>query len=81
MFVKLYTTPNCTNCGPVKQRLDEAGIEYEIRDCSDPQAREELYFQGVRAVPYLHAENSAGSEYKALGGGIHIASLVKFLEA
>lgn len=81
MFVKLYTSPTCTNCGPVKQRLKEAGIEYEERDCSDPQAREELYFQGVRAVPYLHAENSVGSEYKALGTGINVASLTKFLEA
>lgn len=81
MFVHLYTSPSCTNCAPVKQRLEQAGIQYEQRDISDNSFKEELFKQGVRAVPYLHAENQAGSEYKALGSGINIKSLQSFLES
>ena len=79
MFVKLYTSPTCTNCGPVKQRLEAEGIDYELLDVSDPKARDELFSLGARAVPYLHAENAVGSEYKALGAGINIKSLKEFL--
>lgn len=78
-FVKLYTSPSCTNCGPVKKRLTEAGIQFETRDVSSPEAREELFTQGVRAVPYLHAVNAVGSEYKALGDAINVNSLKEFL--
>lgn len=81
MFVKLYTSPTCANCPSVKQRLEEAGIQYEIRDVSDLEARQELFNQGVRSVPYLHAENAYGSEYKALGNAINVQSLKKMLEA
>lgn len=79
MFVKLYTSPTCSNCEPVKKKLEAAGIAYEIRDTTDLEARGELLKQGVRAVPYLHAENAVGSEYKALGNAINIQSLVEFL--
>jgi len=78
-FVKLYTSPSCTNCGPVKQRLTEAGIPFEVRDVSSPEARDELFSQGVKAVPYLHAVNAVGSEYKALGTAINAKSLKEFL--
>lgn len=81
MFVRLYTSPTCTNCGPVKARLEEAGIAFEIRDVSDSKARQELFDQGVRAVPYLHAQNAYGSEYKALGGAINITSLKEMIHA
>ena len=78
-FVKLYTSPSCANCPAVKKRLDDAGIEYTVRDVSDLEAREELFNLGVKAVPYLHAENAYGSEYKALGAAINIQSLKEFL--
>lgn len=81
MFVKLYTSPSCANCPSVKKRLEEAGIEYTLRDITDLEARQELFNLGVRAVPYLHAENAYGSEYKALGNAINIQSLKKMLEA
>lgn len=81
MFVKLYTSPTCSACPSVKKSLDEAGINYELRDVSDPEAREELFNMGVRAVPYLIAENAYGSEYKALGTGINANSLKEFLNA
>ena len=75
MFVKLFTSPTCANCPAIKKRLDEAGISYVTLDVSSPEARDELFSYGVRAVPYLHAENAVGSEYKAIGGGINIQSL------
>ena len=81
MFVKLYTSPTCTNCAPVKERLKAAGIEYVERNVSEQEAFDALSAQGVRAVPYLHAENAVGSEYKALGSGINVKSLKEFLNA
>lgn len=81
MYVKLYTSPTCSACPSVKKSLDEAGINYELRDVSDPEARSELFSLGVRAVPYLVAENRHGSEYKALGTGINPTSLQEFLNA
>lgn len=81
MFVKLYTSPTCSNCGPIKKKLEESGITFEVRDISDPEARQELFNQGVRAVPYLHAENAYGSEYKALGSAINPQSLKEMLNA
>lgn len=81
MFIKLYTSPTCTNCGPVKDRLIAAGLDFEIRDVSHPEARDELFSHGVRAVPYLHAVNAHGSEYKALGGGINVQSLKGMMDA
>ena len=81
MSVKLYTSPTCTVCGPIKLELVKAGIEFVERNVSDPEAREELFNIGVRAVPYLVAENAYGSEYKALGNGINIKSLKEMLNA
>ena len=81
MFVKLFTSPTCTVCGPIKLELVKAGIEFVERNVSDPEAREELFNMGVRAVPYLVAENAYGSEYKALGNGINIKSLKEMLDA
>lgn len=81
MFVTLYTSPTCSVCGPIKQKLNEAGIEYTEVCVSDPEARDELFSHGVKAVPYLHAENAYGSEYKALGSGINVNSLKEMLNA
>lgn len=78
-MIKLFTTPTCANCPGIKKLLDEAGLKYETVDASRPEAREELFSHGVRAVPYLHATNAHGSDYKALGSGINITSLKEFL--
>ena len=78
-MIKLYTTPTCVNCPAVKKKLDAAGIEYISVDASLSEGREELFAQGVRGVPYLHAVNAYGSEYKALGNAITIKSLMEFL--
>lgn len=79
-MIKLFTSPTCSNCPGIKQRLDEAGLQYTALDVSLPEAREELFSHGVRAVPYLIAENAYGSEYKALGAAIHIGRLKEFME-
>lgn len=78
-MVKLYTTETCANCPSIKKLLDEAGIKYQQVDAGTLEGREELFAQGVRAVPYLVAENAYGSEYKALGNGINVKSLKEFL--
>lgn len=78
-MIKLYTSPTCSNCPAIKQRLAAAGLAYTLRDVSDPEAREELFSQGVRAVPYLYAVNATGSEYKALGAAINVNSLKEFM--
>lgn len=79
MFVKLYSAGWCGSCESVKQRLSASGIPYEVVDVDKPSVLEELSKQGVRAVPYLHAENAVGSEYKALGNAINVNSLKTFL--
>lgn len=79
MTIKLFTTPSCANCPGIKKQLDEAGLQYEQVDASTLEGREELFAHGVRAVPYLVAENAYGSEYKALGNGINVKSLKEFL--
>lgn len=66
MFVKLYTSPDCTKAPDIKKRLNDAGIGYN-------------YFTVTNKVPYLHAENEHGSEYKAMGNTINITALKEFL--
>lgn len=78
-MIKLYTSPTCTNCPAIKQRLDTAGLQYTVRDVSHPEARDELFSLGVRAVPYLVAVNATGSDYKALGAAINVQSLKEFM--
>lgn len=79
MKVKLFTTPDCVFCPTVKRLLDRDNIPYESIDASTPEGREALFKTGVRAVPYLEAENDYGSEHKAVGSAISVASLKKFL--
>lgn len=81
MNVKLYTSPTCGACPAIKERLDASGIKYTLCDVSDLKYRDELFSLGVRAVPYLIATNSHGSEYQALGTGINVTSLEVFLNA
>lgn len=78
-MIKLYTSPTCSLCPGVQEQLEAAGLTYKLMDVSRPEAREELFSHGVRAVPYLHAINAHGSDYKALGSGINITSLKEFL--
>lgn len=80
-MIKLFTSQTCTNCPAIKKRLDEAGLQYTQVDAGTSEGREELLSHGVRAVPYLYAENAVGSEYKALGSGINVKSLKEFLNA
>lgn len=43
MKIKVYTTPTCAFCLPVKKVLDEKGVEYEEIDITqDEKAAEEL---------------------------------------
>lgn len=78
-MIKLFSTESCSNCPGIKKMLKEVSLQFTEVDAGTPEGREELFSHGVRAVPYLVAENAYGSEYKALGNGINIKSLKEFL--
>lgn len=41
----------CSQCGPYKRALDQAGIEYEEQDADDPENEALLKILGVRGLP------------------------------
>lgn len=41
----------CSQCGPYKRALDQAGIEYESQDADDPENEALLKILGVRGLP------------------------------
>lgn len=41
----------CSQCGPYKRALDQAGIGYETQDADDPENEELLKMLGVRGLP------------------------------
>ena len=69
----LFTTRTCPNCAAAKERLNAAGIRYEIIDAEENPELAAKY--GLRQAPTLIIEGEAGVQ--KLSG---IASVLKFTE-
>lgn len=41
----------CSQCGPYKKALENAGIEFETQDADDPENEALLNILGVRGLP------------------------------
>lgn len=56
----------CSQCGPYKKALEQAGIEYQSFDADNPDNEQFLMERGVRGLPTTLVYD----------GGVHISTVV-----
>lgn len=65
MSVTVYTTPNCVQCNATKKHLERIGVEYEVVDLSENQAKlEEFVAQGLTKAPIVTAGDQTWTGYR-----------------
>ena len=68
MTVRVYTTPNCSQCAMTKMWLDKKGIHYTTVDLSDPANKDDL--AAMKALGYTSAPVVAiGTDYEVHWSG------------
>ena len=53
MTVRVYTTPNCSQCAMTKKWLDKKGVHYTTVDLADPANEGDL--ESMKALGYAAA--------------------------
>ena len=61
---KLFTTPTCPNCPPVKERMKTVELEGKEIDAATDEGREEAIKHGVMAVPTVLFFDEKGNVVK-----------------
>lgn len=63
MTVRVYTTPNCSQCAMTKMWLDKKGVHYSTVDLHDPANIND--YEAIRALGYKAAPVVAiGTDYE-----------------
>lgn len=68
MTVRVYTTPNCSQCAMTKKWLDKKGVHYSTVDLADPanvNDYEAMVALGYTAAPIV----AIGDDYEAHWSG------------
>lgn len=52
-IVTVYSAKWCSACGPFKESLDRAGIEYKEVDMDDEGATKKAFEYGIRSLPAI----------------------------
>ena len=68
MTVRVYTTPNCSQCAMTKMWLDKKGVHYTTVDLADPANMGD--YEAIRALGYTSAPVVAiGADYEVHWSG------------
>ena len=68
MTVRVYTTPNCSQCAMTKMWLDKKGVHYATVDLADPANMGD--YEAIRALGYKAAPVVViGIDYEAHWSG------------
>ena len=68
MTVRVYTTPNCSQCAMTKMWLDKKGVHYTTVDLADPANIND--YEAIRALGYTSAPVVAiGTDYEVHWSG------------
>ena len=63
MTVRVYTTPNCSQCAMTKMWLNKKGVHYQTVDLADPANIND--YEAIRALGYTSAPIVAiGTDYE-----------------
>lgn len=63
MTVTVYSKPNCMQCNFTKARLDDLGVEYEVRDITEkPEYLEQVQEMGYSTLPVIKVETVVGTD-------------------
>ena len=74
---KLFTTPTCPSCPPVKEFMKGVEMKGEMVDASTPEGLEDARKYGVSAVPTVLFFDEKGEVVKEAGSVDEIKEVLK----
>ena len=74
---KLFTTPTCPSCPPVKEFMGGVEMEGEKIDAGTPEGLKEAQRYGIRAVPTVLFFDEKGEVFKEASSVDEIKEVLK----